>query len=136
MENTFINAHFEGANYTTVIESDDHEIISDEPLEDGGQNKGFDPFEILLAALATCTTATIKMYADRKGWVIDNIEMHLEMQQENDYPHIQKSIKIKGDLSEEQIKRLMIIADKCPVHKMLTHPNKISTTIIAINKTT
>lgn len=82
-----------------------------------------------MAALATCTTATIKMYADRKGWLIDKIDMHLEMQKENNFQHIYKSITIKGDLSEEQIKRLMIIADKCPVHKIFTQPNKISTNI-------
>lgn len=124
---TTLSSHFGGTNYTTVIQSDDHQIITDEPTEEGGQNLGFDPFELVLAALATCTTATMKMYTDRKGWKVDKIDIQLHMEEIDKIQHIQSDITIEGDLDEEQRKRMLIIAQKCPVHKILTNPNQITT---------
>lgn len=126
---TFISSHFEGINYTTLIKSDDHELVTDEPIADGGQNKGFDPFELVLAALATCTTATLKMYADRKQWKVDKIDVQLSMQEEDGIQHIRRTIQVSGELTEEQKVRLLVIAEKCPVHKILTKPNRISTAL-------
>ena len=130
MENTIINSQFQGKNYTTVISNGRHLIVADEPKEDGGQDEGFNPFELLLAALATCTTATLKMYADRKGWVIKNINITLSMEENDTSQYIKRRIKVEGDFTEEQLKRLLLIAEKCPVHKMLSSPNKIETTLI------
>jgi putative redox protein len=126
---TGVSSQFRGTNYTTTIKSDDHELIADEPVADGGQNAGFDPFELVLAALATCTTATMKMYADRKQWKLDKIDIQLDMRQEDGVQRIHRSIQVSGELTEEQKARLLVIAEKCPVHKMLTNPNKISTTL-------
>jgi putative redox protein len=97
------------------------------PLEEGGQNLGFDPFELVLAALATCTSATMKMYADRKGWKVDKIDIQLRMEEIDKVQHITSDITIEGELDEEQRKRMLIIAQKCPVHKILTTPNQITT---------
>lgn len=130
MENTIINSQFQGKNYTTVISNGRHLIVADEPKEDGGQDEGFNPFELLLAALATCTTATLKMYADRKGWVIKNINITLSMEENDTSQYIKRRIKVEGDFTEEQLKRLLLIAEKCPVHKMLSSPNQIETTLI------
>lgn len=127
---TTLSSHFAGTNYTTVIQSDDHQIITDEPEEDGGQNLGFDPFELVLAALATCTTATMKMYADRKGWKVEKIDIQLRMEEIDKVQHIQSDITIEGELDEEQRKRMLIIAQKCPVHKILTNPNVIVTNFV------
>jgi putative redox protein len=127
---TTLQSRFEGINYTTIIQSDDHQIITDEPLEEGGQNLGFDPFELVLAALATCTTATMKMYADRKGWKIDKLDIKLSMIEKDKIQHIQSDITLEGDLDEEQRKRMLVIAQKCPVHKILTNPNVILTEFV------
>jgi putative redox protein len=126
---TVVSSQFSGANYTTLIKSDDHEIITDEPVADGGQNAGFDPFELVLAALATCTTATMKMYADRKQWKLDKVDIQLDMREKDGIQYIHRAIQVSGELTEEQKARLLIIAEKCPVHKILMNPNKISTTL-------
>lgn len=126
---TKVSSQFKGLNYTTLVKSDDHEIITDEPLEDGGHNAGFDPYELVLAALATCTTATMKMYADRKRWKLEKIDIQLSMRTENGIQHIQRDIQVIGDLTDEQKARLLMIAEKCPVHKILTNPNQITTSL-------
>lgn len=126
---TTISSHFEGTNYTTAIQSNDHQITADEPIKDGGQNAGFNPYELVLAGLAACTTATMKMYADRKQWKIEKIDVQLSMQAENGVQHIKREITLIGDLDEEQRKRMLAIAEKCPVHKMLTSVNQIATTL-------
>lgn len=126
---TNISSHFEGTNYTTVIKNNDHQLIADEPIKDGGQNEGFNPYELVLAGLAACTTATLKMYADRKQWKVKKIDVQLSMQAENGMQHIKREITLVGDLDEEQRKRMMIIAEKCPVHKMLTSVNQMATTL-------
>jgi putative redox protein len=128
-EITTVSSQFRGNNYVTTVKSDDHEITTDEPLDEGGQNAGFDPFELVLAALATCTSATMKMYADRKQWKIEKIDIQVSIQQEDGIQHIRRTINVSGDLTEEQRIRLLAIAEKCPVHKMLTTPNRISTSL-------
>ncbi len=128
-DNSSVRSYFEGVNYTTLIKTDEHEMITDEPIDKGGQNKGFDPFELVLAALATCTTATLKMYADRKQWKVEKIDVQLSMQSENGSTHIKTAILVSGDLTTEQLERLLVIAEKCPVHKILTNPTLISTTL-------
>lgn len=127
METTRITSQFHGQNYTTKISNQKHQIITDEPREDGGQDKGFNPFELILGGLATCTTATIKIYADRKNWLINSIEIDLNMQEIEKQQIISTNITVNGDISEEQKKRLLIIAQKCPVHKMLSNSNQINT---------
>lgn len=126
---TTLRSIFDGKNYTTRLISDDHEILGDEPLEEGGQNKGMDPFELVLAGLATCTSATMKMYADRKGWPIEEIKIDLSIEDTNGPRPIKRVITVKGDLDEEQLQRLHIIAEKCPVHKLLSAGNPIETTL-------
>ncbi|CAA7386087.1 OsmC family protein [Chryseobacterium fistulae] len=114
--------------YTEVVAGDNH-LITDEPIDKGGQNKGFNPFEILATSLASCTAATLRMYIDRKEWNIDNI--HVEVELEN-FPLTKKAIfkrdiSFEGDVDEEQMKRLRSIADACPVHKILINEIEIET---------
>ncbi|RNA63209.1 OsmC family peroxiredoxin [Chryseobacterium nematophagum] len=114
--------------YTEVIAGENH-LITDEPIDKGGQNKGFNPFEILATSLASCTAATLRMYIDRKEWNIDNI--HVEVELEN-FPLTKKAIfkrdiSFEGDVDEEQMKRLRSIADACPVHKILINEIEIET---------
>ncbi len=104
-------------------------IIADEPVEQGGKNAGFSPTELLASALAACTSATLKMYADRKGWDLQevHIDIDLEFIPEESKTIIRRTLKFSGDLDEDQKTRLLAIANACPVHKILKNPIEIKT---------
>ena len=99
-----------------------NKIIADEPEAVGGKNLGLNPMELLLAALAACTSATVRMYVDRKGWDLKEINVDLEIIPDtvNERSQINRKIELIGDLDHEQRKRILLIATKCPVHKVLT----------------
>ncbi|MGO3689698.1 MAG: OsmC family protein [Psychroflexus halocasei] len=105
-----------------------HHIISDEPKDLDGGNLGMMPTELLIAALAGCTGATLRMYADRKEWPLENVHTDIELI-ENKFKdaRIIKTLQVTGDLDEKQRQRLYQIADKCPVHKMLASGLEIET---------
>lgn len=117
--------------YHTEVTAGDNKLITDEPIDKGGRNKGFNPYEILATALASCTAATLRMYIDRKGWLVPKI--HVEVEFEN-YPSAKSSTFIRvisyenADLNEEQLNRLHSIAEACPVHKLLHGNIDIKTT--------
>jgi putative redox protein len=97
-----------------------HRSLADEPKELGGDDTGLAPFEHVLAGLGACTSMTIKMYADRKAWPVANVHVDLSLHKEDDGYRLTRKIRLDGDLSDEQRTRLLDIANKCPVHKMLT----------------
>jgi putative redox protein len=113
------------------VYSDSHHWLADEPTTVGGNNSGPDPYEHLLAALGTCTSMTIRMYANRKKWPLENIGINLyhersynkDCQQCDEAPqqidYLNREITLEGDLDNEQREKLLEIADKCPVHKTL-----------------
>ena len=129
------------AGYKTVIQTRGLSVISDEAVEDGGTNQGMEPTELLLAALGACAAITAKMYAQRKGWNVESIEINLDMERfkardyaayqgESDIVHVfNQMIKITGDLTDDQKQRLVEIAGKCPVHRVLTSPNFLFETL-------
>lgn len=118
-------------NFTTKIQTKNHDMIADEPISVGGNDFGPSPYQYLYAGLAACTTMTLKMYADRKGWDLQevfvyishskkkNTELGIELEKPTRLDFITKKLKFVGDLSEEQKQRLKEIAAKCPVHKTL-----------------
>ncbi|PKR81339.1 osmotically inducible protein OsmC [Brumimicrobium salinarum] len=120
-------------NYEVTIETNSgHTVTSDEPKDVGGQNKGLVPDEFLIAGLAGCTSATLKMYAQRKEWDLQDVNMKIkfiEGEKKGDLPSIQTDIELIGDLDRAQKERLLVIAGKCPVHKMLTGGLTINTAI-------
>ena len=132
-------------DYTTKIEVRDHVMLGDEPESIGGKNAGPNPYEMLLAALGSCTAMTIRMYANHKKWPVEGVTVHLT--QYKDYAEdcvncedpkaridfITKRLEFKGDLSEEQIARLMQIADRCPVHKTLSREIRISSERVGVD---
>ncbi|MCO6173518.1 OsmC family protein [Flavobacterium sp. NRK F10] len=127
-----VKALIEQENYYTEITTGAHTIIADEPLDLGGKDKGFDPMELLTAALSACTLATLKMYMDRKNWTAQKIdvEIHLDNNRETRTTTFTRTLHFEGtDLTEEQIKRLHQIAEACPVHKALTGEITINTRI-------
>lgn len=130
IEYDIVEARYEGTNYVSTITANGNQLISDEPESVGGQNKGFNPFELVIAGLASCTIATIKMYLDRKGWMVESIKVtvQLESSDERD-PIITKDILIKSDLQPDQLKRVLAVASKCPTHKLLSKGTHINSSL-------
>ncbi|WP_046758884.1 bifunctional alpha/beta hydrolase/OsmC family protein [Kordia jejudonensis] len=118
-------------NFATKIQTKNHDMIADEPLSIGGNDYGPSPYEYLYAGLAACTTMTLKMYADRKQWDLQevfvyishskkkNTELGIELEKPARIDFITKKLKFVGNLSEEQKQRLKEIAGRCPVHRTL-----------------
>ncbi len=125
-------AHIKKDHYKTHVQAGENSIIADEPANKGGTELGFSPDELLLAALGACTSITLRMYADRKQWPLEEIKVHLaiERDKENNSTNIICNVDLVGDLSLEQRQRLMVIADKCPTHKILTNPINIETNLV------
>lgn len=110
--------------YKVTIEWRNGQLIADEPEAVGGKDLGPDPYSLLLASLAACTLSTLRMYIDRKGWDIPNITVTLNMGQEatdNLTTHIQRDIQFGSNVSDEQKEKLLLIATKCPVSKILSN---------------
>ncbi|PJJ80105.1 OsmC family protein [Mucilaginibacter auburnensis] len=105
-------------------------VIADEPIDKGGQDKGFNPKELLAASLAACTCATVRMYADRKAWPLENVYADVELLEEDGQTKFIRKIQFTGDLDEEQRARLLVVANACPLHKILTHSIVIETTVV------
>jgi len=107
-------------------------LLMDEPENVGGQNIGPDPFSTFLASLAGCTLSTLRMYIDRKGWDIPEIKISLNLAQEIN-PDLEtiitRTITFSNDVDEATRQRLLIIAEKCPVSKILKNKITIPTTI-------
>ena len=123
---TTVYAHGGAEHYKTTLQTASNTIIADEPADNGGQNAGFAPFELLAAALAACTSITIRMYADRKGWPLADVNVEVGLEQSTGTAFSVK-IALKGGLTQEQRQRLLHIAKSCPVHKALSAPVTIST---------
>ena len=118
------------SHYKTKIYAGGHFIYSDEPESIGGTDEGMTPGGLLLASLGSCTAITIRMYADRKEIPLDTIKIELEICSEENMSAqttISRKITFTGDLNSDQHNRLMEIADKCPIHKILSNPIKIET---------
>ena len=132
MINTQITAvtELDRSHYKTKVYSGGHFIYSDEPESIGGTDEGMAPAALLLASLGSCTAITIRMYADRKQYNLDAIKIDLAICSEDQMDKsttITRNIEFTGRLSEEEKARLMQIADKCPIHKILSNPIKIET---------
>lgn len=110
-----------------------HTLITDEPVAAGGEDAGPDPYTLLLAALGSCISMTVTLYARRKSWPVERVTVRLRQQRihgkdceeceekTDGFVHrIERSVLFEGPLSEEQLTRLQEIAHKCPVHKTLT----------------
>lgn len=113
--------------YAHDVEVDGHAVRVDEPPEAGGEGSGPRPTTLLGAALAGCIAITVEMYAERKGWDVGQVEVDVEMSYEGPVPtNFEVGLKLPAHLDAEQKRRLLVIATKCPVHKVLageTHVN-------------
>ncbi len=128
--------------FKTTLTAGNHEIIADEPGNvEGGTDQGPDPYDLLLMSLGSCTVMTVKMYARRKDWAVEDIYLELRHNKDHakdcadcDEPdskidRIEKELIIKGDLSQEQRDKLLDISKKCPVHRTLLEDMEIESSL-------
>jgi len=101
------------------VEVAGHHVRADEEVEKGGEDTGPAPHELLLGALGSCTAITLKIYAQRKGWPLQDAHVALTGANQAGVFVINRDIRLDGELDAEQRQRLIEIADKCPVHKTL-----------------
>ncbi|WP_272022691.1 bifunctional alpha/beta hydrolase/OsmC family protein [Olleya namhaensis] len=128
--------------FTTQMTVGSHTMMADEPTSFGGNDFGPSPYEFVSAGLSACTAMTVQMYVKRKGWDLQNIEVHTSHtkvaqqvvengeQKEIKVDTFNREIKLKGNLDDKQIQRILQIADKCPVHKTLHSDIDVVTKIV------
>ena len=140
-----------GHTYTMEMEDGRHQLILDEDREEGGEALGPTPYELLLASLGGCTAITLLMYANRKQWAVDDVTVTLTHEKvipsesdaftveeaEEAGPSgrrdlIQMRVLVKGDLDDQQMARLLEIANRCPIHRTLEAAPKITSELVRI----
>ncbi|MBS1678180.1 MAG: OsmC family protein [Actinobacteria bacterium] len=117
------------AGYSHEIDlGDEREIVVDEPAADGGTDTGPRPTQLLASSLAGCTAITIEAYADRKGWDLPTLEVSVDMKSDPDRKptHFAVEVALPAGLDDDQRRRLMVIAEKCPVHRLLEQGSEIT----------
>jgi len=108
------------------------QLRSDHEVADGGADTGPGPHELLLSALGSCTSMTLRLYAARKGWPLRRVQVTLNGGPAEGKYVITRKIKMEGDLDAEQRQRLLEIADRCPVHRTLTGEVTVQTSEVAV----
>ena len=120
-----------GEGLRTEVSAGGHTLVADEPESLGGTDEGPNPYDYLLAALGGCTAMTLRMYADRKGWPLESVTVRLSQDrihatdceecetEEGRIDRIRREIELGGPLEEKQRRRLLEVADMCPVHRTL-----------------
>lgn len=118
-----------------VTYGDWHVFTTDEPIAAGGEDAGPDPYTLLLAALGSCISMTVTLYARRKQWPLERVTVRLRQKRIHGQDcdvceektdafvhHIERSVTVEGNLTPDQVARLQEISHKCPVHRTLTSP--------------
>lgn len=136
-----IHIHLGEKNYETIMTAGRHELTADEPESMNGEDHGPDPYDYLLMSLGSCTAITLRMYAERKKWPIEDI--FVELRHHKDHAEdcvdcddksakidkIDKEILVKGDLDQDQLDKLLEISHKCPVNRTLQGTIEMKSTI-------
>jgi uncharacterized OsmC-like protein len=133
--------HGEGTGFAQEILIGPHRLAADEPTEVGGTDEGPTSYDLLLAALGSCTSITVSLYARRKGWPLESVTARLRHSRihaedcaecetkEGKIDQIELDVEFAGALSVEQRSKLFEIAKKCPVHRTLTSEINIKTRV-------
>ncbi len=127
-----VTARIERTPYQTHLTTGTQVIVADEPADVGGGDKGMKPGELLAGSLAACTVMTLRMYADRKNWPLDSAVVHIDYTHDPVAKRSLFSIQLilNGDLDQEQRARLLEIADRCPIHRVLQRPIDFDTILV------
>ena len=123
-------SRFGSGHFQQALEVGNDHFVSDIDEAKGGNSSGPSPHEYLGAALAACTGMTLKMYAQRKSWDLQDAIVTVDIERVNDIEKFKRSIKLVGVVDAEQSQRLLEIANKCPVHKALTGTIEINTKLL------
>ncbi|HEY0654499.1 MAG TPA: OsmC family protein [Chryseosolibacter sp.] len=124
---TWVSARIGNDQYKTDIITDTHTFLADEPIDNGGKDLAPSPGDFLRTSLASCTAITLRMYANRKKFQIENIEVKVGMERQEGKTIFHRKIILTGAIDEAQRKRMLQIANACPVHKILVNPIEIQT---------
>lgn len=120
--------------YKTEISNGRNILVADEPESMGGTDQGLGPKELLLSSLGSCTAMTLRMYADRKKWDLQEVIISLSMEvvpsSHQQTTYIRNHIKLIGELDSDQRQRLLQIAELCPIHKILSNPVVLNSNLL------
>lgn len=119
------------AYLTKILSPSGNVLLADEHTSNGGKDLGLSPSELLASALAACTSSTLRMYADRKGWDLQEVKIDIELKfiREENRTVIERKLVLIGNLDGAQTERLLAVANACPVHRILSNPIEITTTL-------
>lgn len=130
-DGTWVSARIEATGFRTQIRARAHSLVADEPSTVGGTDAGPTPYELLLGALASCTAMTARMYASRKDWPLERVTVQLRSARSHEKDcerceaesvgigRVERRVAFDGPLSDNQRRRLLEIADRCPVKQTL-----------------
>jgi len=120
-------------HYVSKLSMRGHVLVADETTENGGTDAGPVPTELLLSSLAACTLTTLRMYVDKKDWEVDRMDLEMgiriEKTDSGQISHVSTALDISGNVTDEQKERMLEIARKCPIHRLLTNPIQIATAL-------
>ncbi len=120
-----------GGKLAQSVQVGPHRLIADEPADNQGEDLGPNPMEYLCAALGACTALTAKLYAQRKGWLLENTEVRVTLDRQENLTVFDRKVRFVGALDQTQKDRLLEIVNHCPVHKVLTGQIQINTKLLA-----
>ncbi len=123
-------SRFGSGHFQQALDVGSDHFVSDIEQEKGGNSTGPSPHEYLAAALAACTGMTLKMYAGRKSWDLQDAVVKVDIERIDEVEIFKRSIELLGNLDTEQRERLLEIANKCPVHKALAGKIEINTNLL------
>lgn len=127
--NTISKVVLTNKNYLAEAKMRNHFAVIDEPVKAGGDDNGPTPVEYLLTAIGGCVSITLRMYAERKGWDVGKITVNMSQEKNENGSYLTEEISFEKEITEDQRKRLLVIAGKCPVAKMVKGETKIVTSI-------
>lgn len=112
-----------------TLEIDPHTLMADVAVDDGGDDLAPDPHDLLDSALAACTALTLKLYAARKQWPLENADVLISHEETPGHYRLNRVVTLRGALLPEQREKLLEIANKCPIHRVLSGEITIETVL-------